>query len=56
MINKIPIRSSLIFLNMICLLINYHLVMKKNYILALKFDHFALAQNRALHRKEINIV
>ena len=30
--------------------------MKKIYILALKIDFFALAQYRALHRKEINIV
>ena len=44
------------FLDMICLAINYHLVMKKIYRLALKFDYFAIAQYRALHLKEINIV
>ena len=52
MVDKIPI--SFIFKN--CLAIKYHLAMKKQYILALKIDNFAIFQIRTLHRKEINIV
>ena len=44
------------FLDVICLAINYNLLMINSHILTLKIDCFTLSLCRALHFKEINIV
>ena len=57
MFNKILCHQIFLeFLCMICLAINFHLAMKKLFILALKFDYFAISQYRDLHLKEFNMV